>query len=90
MPATSDITMLTDRGQLQVPAWVREQLELQPGQRFAWRVLADGDVSLHIIRPAAVERRRRWRAYVNASQSSDALLAEAREGEAEDRQALGL
>jgi acyl-coenzyme A synthetase/AMP-(fatty) acid ligase len=26
MPVTSDVTILTDRGQLQVPAWVRERL----------------------------------------------------------------
>lgn len=93
MPVTSDITVLTDRGQLQVPAWLRDQLALQPGQRFAWRVLPDGDLQVHVVRQEAAARRTQWRAYARTTQgnrSSDDILAEMREVDAETKRELGL
>ena len=93
MPATSDVTILTDRGQLQVPAWVRERLALQPGQRFAWSVLPDGDLQVHVVRQEAAARRTQWRAYARTTQgdrTSDEILAEMREADAETKRVLGL
>lgn len=93
MPVTSDITMLTDRGQIQVPAWVRERLALQPGQRFSWRVLPDGDLQVHVVRQEATARRAQWRAYARTTQgdrTSDDILAEMREADAETKRELGL
>lgn len=93
MPVTSDVTMLTDRGQLQVPAWVRERLALQPGQRFAWRVLPDGDLQVHVVRHDATARRAQWRAYARTTQgerTSDEILAEMREADTETKRELGL
>lgn len=93
MPATTDITQMGERGQVQVPAWVRERLSLQPGQRFVWRVLADGDLHIHVVRQDVAARRAQWRAYAQGTQggrSSDEILAEARADEAEARRDLGL
>ena len=93
MPVTSDVTMLTDRGQIQVPAWVRERLALQPGQRFSWRVLPDGDLQVHVVRQEATARRAQWRAYARTTQgdrTSDDILAEMREADAETKRELGL
>ena len=93
MPVTSDITVLTDRGQLQVPAWLRDQLALQPGQRFVWRVLPDGDLQVHVVRQDATARRAQWRAYARTTQgerTSDVVLAEMREADADTKRELGL
>ena len=93
MPVTSDVTILTDRGQLQVPAWVRERLALQPGQRFAWSVLPDGDLQVHVVRQEAIARRTQWRAYARTTQgdrTSDEILADLREGDADTKRELGL
>ena len=93
MPATSDITILTDRGQLQVPAWVRERLALQPGQRFAWSVLPDGDLQVHVVRQEATARRTQWRAYARTTlgeRTSDEIFAEIRDGDADTKRELGL
>ncbi len=93
MPVTSDITVLTDRGQLQVPAWVRSQLAFEPGQRFVWRVLPDGDVQLHAVRQDREARRAGWRAYVHTTQgarTSDEVMAELREADQDTKRDLGL
>jgi len=91
---TSDsITTVTERGQVQIPADLREQLELKPGQRLAWRVLPGGDLHVHVLREDHASRRAQWRLYVSALQgerSSDDLLAEARSGDQVTKQALGL
>lgn len=93
MPVTSDITMLSERGQLQVPAWVRERLALQPGQRFAWRVLPDGDLQVHVVRTDAVARRTQWRAYVRTTQgerTTDEIMTDMREADNVTKRELGL
>ena len=93
MPVTSHITMLTDRGQVQVPAWVREKLELQTGQKFAWRILADGDLQVHVIRQESTTRRAQWRGYVQSvhgERTSDEVLAEVRAGDDDTKRLLGL
>jgi antitoxin PrlF len=39
---------LTDKGQTTVPAEVREALKIQPRQRLAWEIQADGSA---VVRP---------------------------------------
>ena len=36
------VTKLTERGQVSVPAAIREQLELRPGADLLWNIGADG------------------------------------------------
>ena len=95
MPASSPITVLTDRGQLQVPAQIRTQLELQTGQRCLWRVLPDGDLHVHIIRNInkVAERRAHWREYVKGTQgnrTTDEIMEDMREDDRETKRDLGI
>ena len=42
-----------DRGQVSIPAQIREQLKIQPGQRLVWEPLSDTECRVR-LRPALV------------------------------------
>ena len=37
------ITTVTERGQISIPAVIREQLNLKPGQKLRWQKVADNE-----------------------------------------------
>lgn len=48
MPATSLTSVISPRGQTQVPQWVRSALHLAPGQQVRW-VVRDGEAYLRPV-----------------------------------------
>ena len=47
------VTTVTERGQVSIPAQIREQLKIQPGQRLVWEPLSDTECRVR-LRPALV------------------------------------
>jgi|LSQX01.1.fsa_nt_gb AbrB family looped-hinge helix DNA binding protein len=46
-------TMVTERGQVSIPAEIRKKMKLKPGQRILWELTPDGECR---ITPAPVRR----------------------------------
>ena len=45
------VTTVTERGQVSIPAQIREQLHIQPGQRLVWEQVSDSECRVR-LRPA--------------------------------------
>jgi len=45
------VTTVTERGQVSIPAQIREQLHIQPGQRLVWEPVSDTECRVR-LRPA--------------------------------------
>lgn len=43
-------TTLTERGQVSVPASIRQAMELRPGQELVWRKVSEDEVRVRIVR----------------------------------------
>ncbi len=39
-------TSMTSKGQVTIPYFVRQKLQLNPGDRFSWEVLNDGEIRI--------------------------------------------
>jgi AbrB family looped-hinge helix DNA binding protein len=46
----ANLTTLTDRGQISVPASLRKQLHLKPGQELVWEKISDDECRVRIVR----------------------------------------
>jgi len=46
-----ELTTLTERGQVSVPASIRRQMGLEPGQELIWRQLSQDEVRVQVVRP---------------------------------------
>ena len=49
MPAANDVTILTKRGQISVPAHLRHDLGLKQGQRFLWEKVGEHELRLRLL-----------------------------------------
>ena len=49
MPARSDITVVSDRGQTSIPSHIRRTLNLYRGQRLLWRRLSDTEIRIELL-----------------------------------------
>jgi len=45
------LTTLTERGQVSMPASLRKQLHLRPGQPLMWEKVSDSECRVTIVRP---------------------------------------
>jgi AbrB family looped-hinge helix DNA binding protein len=43
-------TTLTERGQVSIPASIRREMSLEPGQELIWRRLSDDEVRIQVVR----------------------------------------
>lgn len=80
-------TVVTERGQVSIPAPVRHAMGLAAGQRLAWQCVAPGELRAVVIGPvppgdpsAVLGFLRRIEPAEN--RTSDEIMAEIREGEA--------
>jgi bifunctional DNA-binding transcriptional regulator/antitoxin component of YhaV-PrlF toxin-antitoxin module len=85
MPATSPTSVISSRGQTQVPQWVRNALNLTPGQQVRW-VVRDGEAHLRPVPKADPLAALGFalRHGLETSMSSDEYLADLRGGETAD------
>ncbi|MDO8836491.1 MAG: AbrB/MazE/SpoVT family DNA-binding domain-containing protein [Vicinamibacterales bacterium] len=83
---TTLITTVTDRGQVSIPAEVRRQLGLEPGQRLSWEVVGEGECVIRIAPtrhvPGAVAMLGYARTFRKTRRTSE-WMADLREGDAD-------
>lgn len=85
MPATSPTSIISPRGQTQVPQWVRSALHLEPGQQVRW-IVRDGEAHLRPVPRADPLAALGFAAEhgLDSSIRSDDYLADLRGGETDD------
>ena len=49
MPATTKITVVTDRGQTSIPATLRRELSLSKGQRLLWEKTGERELRVLVL-----------------------------------------
>ena len=79
-------TVLTERGQTSVPAALRQDLKLQPGQKLRWHRVSDREFRVEIVEEGKVPGPLAMLGYARRftpgdNRGSDAWLRELREGE---------
>ena len=47
---TADETSVTDRYAVTIPSAVRDRLDIEPGDKFRWRVTEDGTLDVEVVR----------------------------------------
>ncbi len=81
----TQITTLTERGQVSVPAEVRARMGLEPGARLEWEVVSDGECRVRVSAPVRVAGAQAMRGYARrfrpVRRTRD-WMAELREGDA--------
>lgn len=48
-PTAPDITVVTDRGQVSIPAHLRRELSLNKGQRLVWERVGDRELRIVVL-----------------------------------------
>jgi AbrB family looped-hinge helix DNA binding protein len=52
-PAAIDITVVTDRGQVSIPAHLRRELSLDKGKRLVWEKVGDHELRVVVLEEPA-------------------------------------
>lgn len=53
MPKASNVSVVTDRGQVSIPANLRQELRIEKGQRLLWEKAGEHEIRIQIIEEAA-------------------------------------
>ena len=81
----TEVTKVTDRGQVSIPASVRKRLGLSPGQRVSWAVESDHVCRITIVEPTVgrlgADAMRGYARTFRKTRTTDAWMRELREGE---------
>jgi len=64
----STLTTLTERGQVSMPAVLRKQLGLKPGQPLMWKILSDHECRVVVVRKPDVNRGESMRGFMKPFQ----------------------
>lgn len=85
MPASTEITVVTDRGQVSIPAHLRKELALTKGQRLLWQKTGQRELRVVVLEPPAPRSAQAMRGFARRFRSdprtTDEWMAELREGE---------
>ncbi len=85
MPASSEITSVTDRGQTSIPAELRRELRLVKGQRLLWERVGERELRVRVLEeapPRGAEAMRGFaRRFRKEARPSTDWMRELREGE---------
>jgi bifunctional DNA-binding transcriptional regulator/antitoxin component of YhaV-PrlF toxin-antitoxin module len=84
MPKPSRISVVTERGQVSIPAELRKELALGKGRRLLWEKAADAELRVVVLpdhEPRASLSMLGFARRFRATRSTAAWMAELREGE---------
>jgi bifunctional DNA-binding transcriptional regulator/antitoxin component of YhaV-PrlF toxin-antitoxin module len=84
MPKSSRISVVTARGQISIPAELRQELALGKGRRLLWEKAADSEMRVVVLpeeEPPGSLRMLGFARRFRATRSTAAWMAELREGE---------
>ena len=69
----SILTTLTERGQVSMPASLRKQLRLKPGQPLMWERVSDDECRVRIVRKRETKSAQSMRGFMKGFQTGRAL-----------------
>jgi len=69
------LTTLTERGQVSMPAALRNQLRLKPGQPLMWEKVSDDECRVHIVRQRGATAAKSMRGFMKRFQAGSKLPA---------------
>ncbi|MEE8526784.1 MAG: AbrB/MazE/SpoVT family DNA-binding domain-containing protein [Thermoanaerobaculia bacterium] len=85
MPAPTEITVVTDRGQVSIPAHLRKELALTKGQRLLWQKTGKRELKVVVLEPTTPRGAQAMRGFARRfradSRTTAEWMAELREGE---------
>ncbi len=85
MPASTEITVVTDRGQVSIPAHLRKELALTKGQRLLWQKTGQRELRVVVLEPSPPQGAQAMRGFARRFRSEPRTtgewMAELREGE---------
>ena len=84
MPAPSKISVVTDRGQVSIPARVRKELSLVKGQRLLWEKVGEGEMRVTVLpepKPRGAIAMLGFAKRFRPTRLTEEWMAELREGE---------
>lgn len=84
MPTDRNVTVVTERGQVSIPAPLRRGLDLAPGRRLRWEKSAPGELRVVILPDAPPRGATAMRGFARRfreTRRSDEWMRELREGE---------
>jgi AbrB family looped-hinge helix DNA binding protein len=53
MPKASNVSVVTDRGQVSIPANLRQELGIEKGQRLLWEKSGDHEIRIQVLKETA-------------------------------------
>lgn len=77
-------TLVTDRGQVSIPAEIRKQMKLEAGMRVVWKLADSGECSVSVAKAQKPQGARAMRGFASTFRSPRRTrdwMAELREGE---------
>jgi bifunctional DNA-binding transcriptional regulator/antitoxin component of YhaV-PrlF toxin-antitoxin module len=87
MAAQTEITVVTDRGQISIPAQLRRELAMVKGQRLLWERVGERELRLTILKPPTPRGAQAMRGFARRFRKSPRAtaewMAELRQGEDE-------
>ncbi len=85
MAESTDVTVVTDRGQVSIPARLRHALSLDKGKKLLWQKVSDHELRVTVVeeaRPAGAQAMRGFaRRFRPEPRRTSEWMAELREGE---------
>lgn len=85
MPEPADVTVVTERGQVSIPAHLRHALSLGKGRKLLWQRVSDHELRVTVVeegRPAGAQAMRGFARRIRPEpRRTEEWMAELREGE---------
>ena len=85
MPGPTEITVVTDRGQVSIPAHLRKELALTKGQRLLWQKTGKRELKVVVLESPAPRGAQAMRGFARRfrteARTTADWMAELREGE---------
>jgi len=84
MPAPSEVTVVTERGQTSIPAHLRLELSLTKGRRLLWEKVGEHELRVVVLEPTAARGAQAMRGFARRFRETHTTaewMAELREGE---------
>ncbi len=83
MAESNDVAVVTERGQVSIPAHLRKELSLTRGQRLLWEKVGDDELRVRVLRgsPSAQSMRGFARKFSPEPRTTEEWMAELRQGE---------
>jgi bifunctional DNA-binding transcriptional regulator/antitoxin component of YhaV-PrlF toxin-antitoxin module len=84
MPVPSKISIVTERGQVSIPANLRKELSLSKGQRLLWEIVGDREIRVTVLpepEPRGAVAMLGFAKQFRSSRRTQDWLTELREGE---------